>query len=86
MNNKFLELAKQAGAAADHGVTGVDDENFLIMSGDEIEKFAELIVKECIWQLECAKQGDSFTGETYDNEVNDVLTEQIDNLKEHFGV
>ena len=51
-----------------------------------IEKFAGLIVQECIWQLECAKQGDSFTGETYDNEVNDVLTDQIDNLKEHFGV
>ena len=48
MNNKFIELAKQAGAAADHGVTGVDDENFLIMSGDEIEKFAELIVKETL--------------------------------------
>lgn len=51
-NNKFIELAKQAGAAADHGVTGVDDENFLIMSGDEIDKFSELIVKECIDILE----------------------------------
>ena len=70
MNNKFLELAKQAGAAADHGVTGVDDENFLIMSGDEIEKFAELIVKECIAVLD----------------LDDGATLRGELLTEHFGV
>lgn len=70
-NNKFIELAKQAGAAADHGVTGVDDENFLIMSDDEIEKFAELIIKECISELR-----DTF----------DMTIEEGNHLKEHFGV
>ena len=49
-------------------------------------KFAELIVKECITELEASIQCDPYNGETYDNEVNDVLTSQIDNLKEHFGV
>jgi hypothetical protein len=47
MNNRIRELAEQAGAAADYGVTGVEDENYLIMSGEDIDKFAELIVREC---------------------------------------
>ena len=48
MNKELIkQLAEQAGAVADYGVTGVDDKDFLIMSGDDIEKFAELIIKKC---------------------------------------
>lgn len=46
----------------------------------------ELVVKECIQQIKNSFHADPYTGETYDNIVNDVLTGQINNLKQHFGI
>lgn len=50
-------------------------------------KFAELIVKECISELETSIQGNPYTGETYDDdEVNAIIINNIESIKEHFGV
>jgi len=46
MNERIIELAKKAGAYVS---LSYEHENELILSGaDDIKKFAELIVKECV--------------------------------------
>ena len=47
MNELILELAKKAGARADFGITGVEDENFLVADIYDLEMFFQLIVEEC---------------------------------------
>ena len=50
------------------------------------ERLAELIVQECIQQLEIGKKCDPYTGELFTCEHNDNIDYQIKVLKEHFGV
>jgi len=51
-----------------------------------IEQFAELIVRECIEQLEIGKSCDPYTGELFSCDRNDNIDYEIAVLKEHFGV
>ena len=50
------------------------------------ERLAELIVQECIQQLEIGKKCDPYTGELFTCEHNDNIDYQIKLLKEHFEV
>ena len=59
----------------------VDIEDFI-----SVEKFAELIVRECISELEISKKVDPYTGVLFDCEYNKCIDEQSTMLKEHFGV
>jgi hypothetical protein len=56
MNERIKELAEQAGAVFEK-TNGLNDcpEDSLV--GDEIEKFAELIVKECLEQIDKIRDG-----------------------------
>ena len=69
MNERLEELAKQAGL-----------ESFYIEWSPwqvEFEKFAELLLKECMEQV----------WYTREDEINDNVSEVIkDRIKEHFGV
>ena len=47
MNERIKELAKQAGASLVYDPTHPDDEPLLRLKHLGIEKFAELIVREC---------------------------------------
>lgn len=60
----------------------------LVEFGFDYEKFAELIVKECIEQLMVSMQCDPYTGQTSyaDDEVNAIINNNIASIKEHFGV
>jgi hypothetical protein len=74
MNERIRELAIQAGATVDkgtHPLTGVVDG--LFMGPNEVEKFAELIVKECV----------SIVKQRWIKPDEDVIAEEIE---EHFGV
>jgi hypothetical protein len=53
---------------------------------DSLEKFAELIVRECVKNLETNKKCDIYTGELTDCDWNDIIQYQIDSLKEHFEI
>ena len=53
---------------------------------EDLEKFAELIIRECIAQLEIGKKCDPYTGELFICERNDNIDYEIAVLKEHFGV
>ena len=71
MNERIRELVKQATTIEEHK-WGVSYDNF------NKEKFAELIVRECI---DIAQDRANFPGYP-PNDVNDI----IDEIKEHFGV
>ena len=80
MNERIRQLAEQAGSTHKQNL-GVYQ-----FYTEELEKFAELIVKECILELGISKKCDPYTGELFVCEHNAVLDEQIDMLKEIFGV
>jgi len=49
-----------------------------------VEKFAHLVVQECIEQLETGKKCDPYTGSLFTCDHNDNIDHQIEVLKEHF--
>lgn len=50
------------------------------------QKFAELIIAECIGQINASKTKDPYNGEVINCYKNELLDEQIQYIKEHFGV
>ena len=78
MIQRILELAEQAGAVFEQ-TNGLNDCPQDSLVGDEIEKFAELIVRECaksLWTEECHN--------------SDLALEEFERnsakIREHFGV
>jgi len=49
------------------------------------EKFAELIVRECIAEIESVKV-DEYGTDVYDIGYDDGLIQSVETIKEHFGV
>ena len=87
MNEQILDLAEQAGIA----VWG--DAVYMYHPTDTLdsavlEKFAELIVRECIDKIETHRipVGNSAAGETACEMTYSALKEIRDEIKEHFGV
>ena len=69
MNPKIKQLAEQAGG--------------LVLAGNEIQKFAELIVKECMRMCDCADV--SLLEHNYPKEASGASSvKQF--IAEHFGV
>jgi hypothetical protein len=75
MNERIQELAEQAGWDNHHSKFDT-----------RIKKLAELIVNDCIQELEISIKGDPYTGDVYDCEYNNCINDQIAILKERFGV
>ena len=73
MNERIRELAEQAGAEP------TPFSNVLALVGNDIEKFAEVIVAECVEQ---ASIGNGHGNNQWDR----ALTFASKNIKEHFGV
>ena len=71
MNERIRELAEQAGASYYNTYTGP------LLSPKDIEKFAELIVRECMEQVWYTRE-DSINGN-----VSEVIKQRIE---QHFGV
>lgn len=89
MNERIRELFKRAGGKT--SVRNLASDPVQVVEthelwDDRIEKFAELIVRECINELEAHKKCDPYTGELIDSDWNDITQFQIINIKEHFGV
>ena len=84
MNERIRELAEQAGFNPDLNWDHTDWH--AAGYSDLFEKFAELIVRECIEQLEIGKRCDPYTGELFVCERNADIDYEIAVLKEHFGV
>jgi hypothetical protein len=69
MNERIRELAEQAGFYANPDV-------------EKFEKFAKLIVQECMWKIMNRKE------EAIDNDwdVDEAMSAAISDISKHFGV
>ena len=72
MNERIQKLAEQAGLGHERWNTTVQFEQFM-------QKFAELIVRECVEQA-------SISNGHGNNQWDKALTFAADNIKKHFGV
>ena len=81
MNERLKQLAIESKLIAPE-YNGFDHTRLSISQ----QKFAELIVRECIRELEISRKCDPYTGDLFDCEYNICLNEQTIMLKEHFGV
>lgn len=70
MNARIKELAEQVGAGTPQSLYGRTD--YIVMTEFELEKFAELIVRECMGVVADCKGTNKF--------------EHWSAIKEHFGV
>ena len=79
MNERIKQLAEQAGGEFYEGFAG--GTNFVKFAEDDFEKFAELIVKECI---DCAV----WVGKNNHNPVEPIHTAHAvkRRIEKHFGV
>ncbi len=77
MNERIRELAKQANTIGDWGEDITEGRYFVYPSIKNLEKFAELIVQECLEQIHIQSRGrcGDYHGEWYESDI----------LK-HFGV
>ena len=80
MNERIRQLAEQAGAVFKQ-TNGLNDCPQDSLVGDEIEKFAELIIREC---MACS----IWVGKNNTNTVEPIHTAYAINqrIKQHFGV
>ena len=81
MNERIKQLAIEAKLIAPE-YNGFDHTRLSISQ----QRFAELIVRECIRELEISRKCDPYTGDLFDCEYNTCIKEQSIMLKEHFGV
>ena len=81
MNGRIKELLYQANLLDDDGWSTSN------LTRD-VEQFAELVIQECIEQIESYQipVGNSPAGELASEWTYDALSTISDNIKEHFGV
>lgn len=84
MNERMKELAKQLGYNVNFKPSdGETDREYQVVSNDFAEKFAELIVKECMRMCDCADV--SLLEHNYPKEASGASSvKQF--IAEHFGV
>jgi hypothetical protein len=82
MNERLRELAMLANIEFTYDPTENPPKAFAECWEDELEKFAELIVRECMWKIMTRKE------EAIDNNwhVDETMSIAISDISEHFGV
>ena len=86
MNERIGKLAVKAGAHWEHSDWNMP--SCVYFGEKDLEKFAELIVRECINKIETYRipVGNSAAGEMACEWTYDALKEIRDEIREHFGV
>ena len=64
MNERFREFAKEAGFRADVTISDANSNHIVTTTEERLEKFAELILRECLEQIDkirddCAEDDES---------------------------
>ena len=77
MHEQFKLLAQQA---KEESSQWTGSKPAITVTYDELEKFAELIVEECRYVMDCNKGSDQTAG------WNQALFETSNKIKQHFGV
>lgn len=83
MNERIKELARQCGAY--HKDDEGEETKIAVLIGKEVEKFAELIVKECAETVEVYIHESLYNG-LYERGYNDGRNASALLIKQHFGV
>ena len=88
MNERIKALLLNARNMFVNGVTESDNKIYIHGSEENLEKFAELIMRECIDKIETYRipVGNSAAGEMACEMTYSALMEIRDEIKEHFGV
>jgi hypothetical protein len=92
MNERINDIRLRAGISRlkdePKFMVAVSEENKVIDPSVGLEKFAELIVRECIDKIETYRipVGNSVSGELACEWTYNALKEIRDDIKEHFGV
>ena len=88
MNKRIRELAKKSRAIINEGFDGT--KNFvygITMSPEGLEKFAELLVQECMTQIQQVREIKAgHAGPEYTQGFDDGMFVAISTIEEHFGV
>jgi hypothetical protein len=79
MNERIKELAEQAGIS----LSQKDYSYYWVESAEDKEKFAELIVRECVNRVK--SKADRW-GTMTDEIINECVLDCAKDLREHFGV
>ena len=84
MNERIKQLALEAGG----GLSCIAEplEHPWKFSESELEKFAELIVKDCVSTLTDMHMWQSVNNQNYPSAWHDAVDQGIDTIKNHFGV
>ena len=82
MNERIEQLAKQVGAV--RNVMAMGRHDGVLFTEFELEKFAELIVRECA-EISEQSQWSEAKGEYYEG-FNEAMIYVSNKIKEHFGV
>ena len=88
MNERIKEFMRESGVKTffpgdpGSGAPGPEGVYFGLTETQKLEKFAELIVKECMWKIMLRKE------EAIDNDwrVDEAMSAAISDISEHFGV
>ena len=83
MNERIRELAEQANTIGDWGEDITEGRYFVYPNIKNLEKFAELIIDECLRMCDCAEA--SLLEHSYPRESDGAASVKIF-IKEHFGV
>ena len=88
MNERFKELATQAGVLTDWGSDITVGRYSIGGTLEDMERFAKLIISQCIDEIETYRipAGNSAAGELACEWTYDALETIRDNIKEHFGI
>ena len=83
MNERIKALLLNARNMFVNGVTESNNKIYIHGSEENLEKFAELIVKECVGVVEHLSPG----YEDYRNQIEDAVRRDcVEQIKQHFGV
>ena len=82
MNERIRELAEQAGFQSNPLKGLIHLPGLNPTANVQLEKFAELIVRECMWKIMVRKD------EAIDNQwnVDEAMSITLSDISEHFGV
>ena len=80
MNERIKELAIQASKHPDN-----DNDGLTVFDNDELEKFAELIVRDCL-DIALEVRGEPATDTHYVIGYDRACEKMISGIREHFGV
>ena len=84
MNERIRQLAEQAGQLQLATPDNPSADKIMVLIGPNMEKFAELIIRECA--LLCDNHGNKVEDERPNKDLSSAAFDCSDIIRDHFGV